>query len=223
MNNVLCNVAHNESSATSPIGYFNNDVSLRIVSRRTQIRRSSLYIVRAILDTPADLVCTKHPANINVNCTFVVDSNSLLDSEDTKCDDCGTWKQTKTATTYLRLNLFENGKVYLVHSCPDASKKNVYTLLHRHYIRKSSPDLSRHISVLLDPSGKLKPYQFIQYRFAGEEHSVEVKTHGNTKKILRPYKRTCPSTLKDSKEEVKQHPPKQAVFKVEQKRGGFLK
>ena len=153
---------------------------------------------------------------------FVVDSGSLLDSEDTKCDDCGTWKQTKTATTYLQINLFENNKVASVHSCSGVSKKKVYVLIRRHYVCKSSPDLSRHISVLLDPSGKVKPYQFIQYRFAGEEHSVEVKPHGNAKKILRPYKRTCPSTLKDLKDELQQHPPKRAVFKVEQKRGGFL-
>ena len=32
----------------------------------------------------------------------------------------------------------------------------------------------------------------------------------------------CPSTLKDLKEELQQHPPKQAVFIVEQRRGGFL-
>ena len=206
----------------SPIEYFNNDRSLPIFSRRTQIRTSSLYTVRAILDTSADLVCTKHPTNINISCTFVVDSGSLLDAEDTKCDDCGTWKQTKTATTDVRINFFENGKVASVDSCPRVSRKKVYTLIRRHYVCKSSPDLSRHISVLLDPSGKLKPYQFIQYRFAGEEHSVEVKPHGNAKKTLRPYKRTCPSTLKDLKEELQQHPPKRAVFKVEQRRGGFL-
>ena len=151
-----------------------------------------------------------------------MDSSSLLHSEDTKCDDCGTWKQTKTAKTDLHIKLLENGKVASVHSCPRVSKKKVYTLIRRHYVCKSSPDLSRHISVLLDPSGKLKPYQFIQYQFAGEEHSVEVKPHGNAKKILRPYKRTCPSTLKDLKEELQQHPPKQAVFIVEQRRGGFL-
>ena len=60
--------------------------------------------------------------------------------------------------------------------------------------------------VLLDLLGKLKAYQFIQYQFAGEKHSVEVKPHGNTKKILRLYKRTCPSTLNDLMEELKQHP-----------------
>ena len=87
------------------------------------MRTSSLYTVRTILDTLADLVCTKHPTSINSNCTFVVDSESLLDSEDTKCDDCGTWRQTKTATTYLHIDLFENSKVSSVHSCPRVSKK----------------------------------------------------------------------------------------------------
>ena len=43
-----------------------------------------------------------------------------------------------------------------------------------------------------------------------------------TKKNSRPYKRTCPSTLKDLKEELKRHPPKWAMFKVDRKRGGVL-
>ena len=67
--------------------------------------------------------------------------------------------------------------------------------------------------MLLDPRGQAKPNQYVQYRFSGLEHSVNVQLHGNSKKILQPYKRTCPSTLQDLKEELKQHPPKQAVFK----------
>ena len=63
--------------------------------------------------------------------------------------------------------------------------------------------------------------QFIQYRFSGSEHSVDVKPHGNSKKHAKPYKRTCPSTLREL-EEVKLHPPKRAAFKVEQKRGGIF-
>ena len=62
----------------------------------------------------------------------------------------------------------------------------------------------------------------MQYRFSGREHSVVVKPHGNSKKRKRPYKRTCPSTLKDLETELKQHRPKRAVFRVEQKRGGIL-
>ena len=146
----------------------------------------------------------------------------MQDSGDTKCDDCGAWKQTKTATTFLHINHDEDGSVASVKCCPSTSKKRYYTLVRRHYTCKSSPDLSRHISILSDPSGQQKPCQFIQYRFSGMEHSVVVKPHGNSKKRKRPYKRTCPSTLKDLETELKQHPPKRAVFRVEQKRGSIL-
>ena len=165
---------------------------------------------------------TKHPTQININCAFVIDTSKLQDSGDAKCDDCGAWKQTKTATTFLHVQFDEDGSVTSVKCCPNSSKKKYYTLICRHYTCKSSPDLSRHISLLSDPSGQQKTCQFIQYRFSGVEHSVIVKPHGNSKKGKRPYKRTCPSTLKDLERELKQHPPKRAVFRVEQKRGGIL-
>ena len=76
--------------------------------------------------------------------------------------------------------------------------------------------------MLLDPSGQEIPFQFIQYRFSGAEHPVEAKPHGNATKFARPYKRTCPSTLNALREQVEKHPPKRAVFKVDQERGGIL-
>ena len=66
---------------------------------------------RAILDCPTDLVCSSHPTHINVNCTFVVDTSKLRDSNDIKCDDCGVWKQTKTVTTDLKLTFDEDRTV----------------------------------------------------------------------------------------------------------------
>ena len=69
---------------------------------------------------------------------------------------------------------------------------------------KLSPDISRHMSSLISPHGKVETYQFVQYRFSGSEHSVDVKPHGNSKKCTRPYKRTCPSTLREL-EEVNTH------------------
>ena len=186
-----------EYSSGSSIEYFNGDVALPIVSRKNRVRTSSLHSVRSILDTPRDFVSTKHPTQININCAFVVDSSKLEDSGDTKCDDCGAWKQTKTATTHLRIRFEEDGIVASVQCCPSSSRKKYYTLVRRHYKCKSSPQLLRHISILSDPS------KFIQYRFSGAEHSVIVKRHGNSKKGARPYKRTCPSTLKSLKEELK--------------------
>ena len=159
----MCYYIYSESSdsSESSIEYFNGDVELPIVSRRNRIRTSSLHTVRAILDTPQDLVSTKHPTQININCAFVIDTSKLQDSGDTKCDDCGAWKQTKTATTILHLQFDEDGSVTSVKCCPNSSKKKYYTLVRCHYTCKSSPDLSRHISILSDPSGQQKPCQFI--------------------------------------------------------------
>ena len=203
--------------------YLHGDIALPIFSRRNQVRTSALYTVQAILDTQKDFVCSKHPTQVNINCSFVVDTSKLQDPEDTKCDDCGAWKQTKTATTYLTI-LFcdDDGTVDSVEGSNKQNNRGVYTLVRRHYTCKSSPDLSRHIFVLCDPSGNPKPNQLIQYRFSGKEHSVDVKPHGNSKQGARPYKRTCPSTMKDLEQEVKLHPPKRAVYKVDKKRGGIL-
>ena len=203
---------------------FHGDVELPILSRQNRVRTSALHAVRAILDTQKKSVCSKHPTQIDINCSFVLDTEKLQDPEDAKCDDCGAWKQTKTATSYLTISFCDDGSVDYVENCSGINRKNdcIYTLVRRHYTCKSSPDLSRHISVLFDPSGYPKSNQLIQYRFSGKQHSVDVKPHGNSKQGARAYKRTCPSTIKDLEQEVKLHPPKRAVYKVDQKRGGIL-
>ena len=203
------------------IQYLNEDKCLPIYSRQNKLRTSSQQTISAILDCPSDLLCSSHPTHISINCAFVVDTSKLRDSNDIKCDDCGVWKQTKTATNHLKVTFDEDGMVKSVKTTQSKSKKS-YTLIRRHYTCKSSPDLSRHISTLTNPHGKVEVYQFVQYRFSGSEHPVDVKPHGNSRKHAKPYKRTCPSTLKDLEEEVKLYPPKRAAFKVEQKRGGIF-
>ena len=111
------------------VAYLNGDVALPILSRQSRIRTSSLHTVQAILDTPKELLCTKHPTQININCAFVVDTSKLHDPGDTKCDDCGTLKQTKMATTYLKIT-FCNGGVDSVKCCSNNGKLNHYTLVH---------------------------------------------------------------------------------------------
>ena len=220
----ILSIVHTYSDSLSnaaSIQYLNNNKSLPIYSRQNKLRTSSLQTVRAILDCPTDLVCSSHPTHINSNCAFVVDTSKLRDSNDIKCDDCGVWKQTKTATNHLKLTFDEDGTVDFAQSTQSKSKK-CYTLIRRHYTCKSAPDLSRHISTLINPHGKVEVCQFIQYRFSGSEHSVDVKPHGNSKKRVKPYKRTCPNTLRELEEEVKLYPPKHAAFKVEQKRGGIF-
>ena len=107
----LCRTAYSlflysESSGCCDIVYFNNDSALPIFSCQSRQWTSSLHTVTSILDTSKDFVCSKHPTQIDTNCTFVVDSSKLLDPDDIKCDDCGVWKQTKTATTTLHIDFF---------------------------------------------------------------------------------------------------------------------
>ena len=88
------------------IEYLNGDVALPIFSRQSRQRTSSLHTVRSILDSSDDIICSKHPIQIDTNCTFIVDSTKLSDPGDVKCDDCGAWRQTKTATTNLQIIFF---------------------------------------------------------------------------------------------------------------------
>ena len=136
-----------------------------MVLRQSRVRTSALHIVKAILDTPQCLISTKHPTEISINCAFVIDTSKLEDAGDAKCNDCGAWKQTKTATITLQVKFEEDGSVGTVNICLEKNKKRYHTLVRRHYTCKSSPDLSRHISVLLDPSGKEVTFQYIEYRF----------------------------------------------------------
>ena len=169
------------NSSASDIEYFNGDSSLPLLTRRSRVWTSS---VKAILDTPKKFIRTKHPTQININCAFVVDTSKLDSSGDTKCDDCGAWRQTKTATTHLRICFDTDGAVSSVKCSTKGKRKKCYALVRRHYRYVSSPDLTRHIAMLLDLSGQEIPFQY----------PIEAKPHGNATK-LRPYKRTCPSTL----------------------------
>ena len=201
-----------DSSDEATIQYLNGNESLPIFSRQTMVRTSA---IQTILDAPSSLISSAHPTHININSAFVVDTSQLHDPDDIKCDDCGAWKQTKTATSRLKVTFVEGGSVGSVDALTTARPKKCYTLVRRHYVCQSAPDLSRHISTLTNPNGSMEPFQFIQYRFSGREHPVTVKPHGNSKK-KKPYKRTCPSTVKELEEETKFYPPKRAAFRVEQ-------
>ena len=69
-----CIYSESSDGSESSIEYFKGDIELPIVSRQNRMRTSSLHTVRAILDTPQDLVSTKHPTQININCAFVIDT-----------------------------------------------------------------------------------------------------------------------------------------------------
>ena len=160
--------------------YLHGDMALPIFSQWTQVRTSALYTVRAILDTQKKLVCSKHPTQIYINCSFVVDISILQDPD----------VMTVVHGSIASISFFYDGTVDSVENCSavnGGNNHNMYTSVHCHYTCKSSPDLSRHTSVLCDPSGNSRSNQFIP--------------HGNSKLGARPYKHTCPSTIKDLEQE----------------------
>ncbi len=46
-----------------------------------------------------------------------MDTSHRRDSNDLMCDDCGAWKQTKTAINHLQLAFYEDGPVKSVKPC----------------------------------------------------------------------------------------------------------
>ena len=201
-------------------------------SQQTKQRISSLEYVRALLDCleyvrtlldcPSSYICTSHPTQFDRNAVFVIDSSSLKAADDIKCDDCGAWRQTKTATVYVEIDFMDCGSVLSVKNVCRSSQQKIYSLFCRHYTCLSSPDLTRRIAVITLLCGKTHNLQYLQYKFSGEEHPIEVKPHGNAKHSTKSYRCTCPSTLSDLEEELKVYPPKRAVFRVDRERGGIF-
>ena len=67
------------------------------------------------------------------------------------------------------------------------------------------------------------PRCIVQYWFeSGREHKVQVKSHGNSKRLKQSFYRTLPSTLNALKEEAQNHAPKAAVNTVYKKSGGIM-
>ena len=54
-----------------------------------------------------------------------------------------------------------------------------------------------------DHRGVLQPLAFVQYGFDRKEHPIDIKPHGNNKKMSTSFKRTKPSTLKMLKKGVR--------------------
>ena len=157
--------------------------------------------ISTILDCPDHLICSSHPTRISINCALVVNTSHLLDCKDFLCDDCGVWTQTKTATNHLQVSFHMDGSVKGVTPCTPTSK-NCLTLVRRHYTCKSSPNLFQFLLTLV---ARLKTVSLYN-----EPVSIlfnQVQPHGNSRKSLKGYRRTCPSTVKDLKEQLKSYPP----------------
>ena len=63
-------------------------------------------------------------------------------------------------------------------------------------------------------------HAFVQYYFDGKEHPVEIKAHGNSKKTMKPFRRTMASTLKKVKKSATIVGGETATREVNEEAGG---
>ena len=85
----------------------------------------------------------------------------------------------------------------------------------------SSMDLHRVLIELhsLGSNPKLLPMPYLQYYFDGEEHKVNLKSHGNSKYDCSPYKKSAPRIKTLSCHKLT---PKQIEREILEEKGGLL-
>ena len=75
--------------------------------------------------------------------------------------------------------------------------------------------------IVVDNNGDLGKLAFVQYSFDRNEHSIDLKPHGNSKEN-KPFRRTKPSTLRKCEASVRMKAPKKALREVEELQGGVV-
>ena len=146
---------------------------------------SNQTILKILFTLEPQYTCHDVPRAISQNCAFVVDMEYLDNVEDIKCDDMGSWKQSKCSTKYYDVEDSPDGEydIIPVRDGLDGS----YKVVRRPYINKSSPDLHKTIVLVQEPQKKTFSKGYIKYWFEGAEHEVQVLPHGNSKSKNTPY------------------------------------
>ena len=73
-----------------------------------------------------------------------------------------------------------------------------------------------------DCQNRIQKLVFVQYAFDRNEHSIELKPHGNSKKRSKVFSRSKPSTIKLLKKSAETNTPRKALQEVENLRGGII-
>ena len=89
-------------------------------------------------------ICTVQPLGVSQNALFIVDVD-VVNFEDLKADDLGSWKGTGTKRMYFRVSM--SGAIRYSENKPNASLSSQYLqLTRRYYIHKSYAEYHRMIA-----------------------------------------------------------------------------
>ena len=166
-------------------------------------------------------VATRVPTNISKNSVFVVDTSTLSNKADVKCDDLGAW--LCTGSKKFLYSKDDKGVCHKLEDEDDCPSGNVLYIVQRQFFNnKSLPSLRKSIiNARQASSTSPQDLAIIQYIFTDGEQEVSVKSHGNAKGTgARAFKRTMQSTREFVKEKLKELPPRQVIHSIVEERQG---
>ena len=81
-----------------PLEYYNDNQRLPVYTRKPRVLKPDEVadILLEEWDFLPNKVCTCQSLQIQHHCSFIVDLNSIKDSQDMKCDDLGVWKNNSS-------------------------------------------------------------------------------------------------------------------------------
>ena len=180
------NARDDDSSDELPLGpiaepmYYEGDRQLPVYKWGITKGISTDEAVKLLLQqcTDRSYIATHIPTNISKNTVFVVDTSKLLDVEDVKCDDLGTWQFTGSPKFYYSTD--QDGNWHKHEDPEDCPADQVLYVIQRQYFTTST--MPQALIIVL-------------YIFGEGEQVVKVKSHGNSKGVgSRSFKRTMKST-----------------------------
>ena len=222
----------NESDEELPLGptaelkFYDGDQRLPVYKWGLSKGMNTDEAAEILLKEPSDRtgVATRVSTNISKNSVFVVDTATLSNQADVKCDDLGAW--LCTGSKKFLYSKDDKGVCHKLQDEGDCPSDHVlYKVERQFFSNKSLPSLRKSIiNARQASSTSPQDLAIIQYIFTEGVQEVSVKTHGNAKGTgARACKRTMQSTRDFVRVKLKELPPRQVIHSIVEERGGILK
>ena len=112
--------------------FFNDDPELPIYSNAPSgYSLSQLVTILMNPAMPEDKVCKLQPLGVSQNCTFIIDLD-LINPDDLKADDLGSWKGTGT-----RRNYFTVDKTNKAEFRPSVPSGPSFVVIRRYFVHRT--------------------------------------------------------------------------------------
>ena len=207
------------------ITYYRNNKALPVYGKpkKGYNKEKILHILLDPSFNPS-LLCTDHPVQVEHNIAFVIDSSKLKSRSDIGADDMGTWICTGSRILTFFVQQGEE-LCHIVSSSVMVQNSGEPVFIRRQYhVHGTDSDFHRMTAYIDNSKGGVPSSRcLLQYWFeSGNEHSINIKAHGNSKVKSKSYCRTNPSTLAALKKRAVTCTPKETVNAIYTAEGGIL-